>query len=71
MRQRITRCSNCGWNLSEENIRLAIEDYSSSPLSEEEMDHLSFCCPSYSDEEGCKGYSRDDRALPAYWIYRG
>lgn len=67
-------CSNCGMILSEENIALAIRDYGISEdldqISEEEADHFSFCCPSYSDENGCQGYSLEDWEAPAYWIYR-
>ena len=56
-------CSNCGWELSAENIRLALED-AGAGISQEE---LTFCCPSYSDEEGCKGYAKADLDIPAYW----
>lgn len=65
-------CSNCGQILSEENVILGIEDYGEDPedISEDELDHLSFCCPGYSDESGCPGYSREDKSLAAYWIRR-
>lgn len=63
-------CSNCGFPLTAENIRLAVED---AGLPQEE---LVFCCPSYgemADEEtdekyeACQGYSNEDRVKPAYW----
>jgi hypothetical protein len=54
-------CCNCGAELSDENIKLACED-AGLP-----QDELSFCCPSYSDQQGCQGYCKADRNLPAYW----
>lgn len=54
-------CNNCGQTLTDENVRLAIED---ALMLEEE---LSFCCPSYDWHEGCKGYSIEDQKKPAYW----
>lgn len=55
-------CSNCGQILTEENIRFALED--ASGLMQEE---LTFCCPTYTDEKGCLGYSKEDENKPAYW----
>lgn len=63
-------CSNCGRSLTEEQIRLALEDAGEVTGEESELDHYSFCCPNYSDESGCPDYSNADRSLPAYWIYR-
>jgi hypothetical protein len=36
----------------------------------EEIDRLTLCCPTYSDEGGCQGYSAADRDQPAYWYSR-
>lgn len=58
------KCANCGQELTEENIRLAIEDYNGN------RHDLTFCCPDYSDETGCPGYGRDDRGKMAYWYTR-
>ena len=67
-------CSNCGQKLSEDNIRLALEDSGENPAGIEDNDELeafSFCCPDYSDESGCPGYARADEDKAAYWYYRG
>lgn len=67
----LDNCSNCGWQLSEANILLALED-AGEGLSKnpEALEHYSFCCPSYTDESGCQGYGTTDREQPAYWIFR-
>jgi len=62
MNIRREKCNNCGWPLTEENIRLALED-----ASFYEQDELTFCCPSYTEEGGCKGTAKEDETLPAYW----
>jgi len=54
-------CSNCGQELTEENIQLALED-AGLP-----QDELRFFCPRYSDEKGCPGYSQKDEKKEAYW----
>lgn len=54
-------CNNCGFPLTHENIRLAVED---AGLPEDE---LTFCCPSYLEESGCTGTAREDANKPAYW----
>ena len=54
-------CSNCGGLLTEESIRLAVED---AGIPREE---LSFCCPTYSDEGGCQGWAKEDETAAAYW----
>ncbi len=59
-------CNNCGQKLSERNIYLAIEDYGLG----EDVESLQFCCPSYSDEAGCR-YSVGDQELAAYWMQKG
>ena len=60
-------CSNCGCDLTTENIRLALEDCGEGI----EQESLTLCCPTYSDEMGCQGYSaKEYRELPAYWYTR-
>ena len=65
-------CSNCGGSLTDENIRLALDDAGEDIgiLTHEDFDRYSFCCPTYSDEGGCLGYSREDQDKPAYWMFR-
>jgi len=60
-------CSNCGQVLSEENIRLAMEDLGGDVAE----DKITFCCPGYTDDKGCPGYGRDDRSEMAYWYTIG
>ncbi len=55
------RCCNCGGELTEENIKLAVED-AGLP-----QDELTFCCPTYTDQGGCMGFCNEDRDKPAYW----
>lgn len=59
-------CHNCGYPLSAKNVELAAED-AALP-----QDALTFFCPTYGAQEGkryetCRGYSAEDRPLPAYW----
>jgi len=64
-------CSNCGQILSEENILLAINDSGAHPEGEEWIEeHMGFCCPTYSDGDGCKGYAAADREIAAYWMIK-
>lgn len=61
----LASCSNCGNALTEKQIDLAIED-ANMPMSE--MDCLTLCCPSYTDETGCTG---EHGAYDiAYWAER-
>ena len=66
-------CANCGQRLSEDNIRLALEDAGTHPqgIDDDELEHFSFCCPDYSDESGCPGYAPADEDKAADWYYRG
>jgi len=67
------KCSHCDMILTGENIAGALEDYGINPQNEEtrqaieEIDHITLCCPTYSDEKGCLGYSSEDREKAAYW----
>lgn len=68
------RCNNCGHHLSKDNIVKSLEDYGAYNAEDMYEDNtiedeagVVFCCPSFTWEEGCKGYSKDDRELPAYW----
>lgn len=62
-------CHCCGFPLTEENVRLAVED------AGVPQDELTFCCPSYAEQkdedgkryEACQGYATADRDVPAYW----
>ena len=66
-------CANCGQWLSEDNIRLALEDAGENPaeIDPDELEYYSFCCPDYKDESGCPGYAPADEDKAAYWYYRG
>ena len=70
------KCSNCGWSLTPENIASGMEDAGLDPQAvetrggREALDRLTFCCPTYTDEGGCLGYSSEDREKPAYWYSR-
>lgn len=70
------KCSNCGWQLTTENIANALFDAGVDPNDEatrdktEAIDRLTLCCPGYSDESGCPGYSAEDREKAAYWYSR-
>lgn len=67
------KCSNCGQHLSTENITNALLDLGVNPNEEEtrekvaEVEKITLCCPTYSEETGCKGYSSEDKELAAYW----
>ena len=56
------RCRNCGQELTEENVALAKKD--SGILF---RGQLSYYCPAYNDECGCRSYQRDDETKAAYW----
>jgi hypothetical protein len=70
------KCSNCGYALADEQIRLAIEASGYDvPCVEGEYDtasdaydHLTFCCSDYTDEQGCQG--GNDSEAASYWSYR-
>ena len=67
------RCNNCDGELTEENIRLALEDAGEIPneissLSRGEQNHYTLCCPTF-DGNACQGYCSEDRDKPAYWSY--
>ena len=70
------KCSNCGGHLTVGNIAAALVDVGIDPNEEEtmqgceEIDHLTFCCPTYTDDGGCLGYSSEDREQAAYWYRR-
>jgi hypothetical protein len=64
------RCSNCGYEITKEQVFLALEDAGEDPLLAEASDHYSFCCPTYTDQRGCQGTAQADADEPAYWILR-
>jgi len=61
----MTKCSNCGSPLAEEQIVAALEDAS---LTLQDRDSVTFCCSSYTDEDGCQG---NDQECMAYWYTCG
>ena len=73
---RLTKCSNCGQQLTIENLARALMDAGLDPNAVEtresatEIDRLMLCCPTYSEERGCLGYSSEDKEKAAYWYSR-
>lgn len=73
-RTELLTCANCGQKLSEHNIVAALEDAGYDPHQAKSeawdaiLDHFSVCCPGYTDEKGCEGYTMADRARTAYWV---
>ena len=59
------RCSNCGNELTEENIRLALEEAKQFGLRQSGM---RLYCPSYnSATDSCEGYGEGDEKRESYW----
>lgn len=63
----LTACSNCGQQLTEDNIMLALSDAGIDINDEDMLDTVTLCCPSYTDKNGCLGYTSADRTERAYW----
>ena len=70
-------CNNCDGDLTEDNIRLALEDAGEEPdiISLPDQDHYTLFCPTYREHRKnakayCLGYRDMDKDKPAYWEYR-
>lgn len=64
MSTKTEHCANCGGHLTEENIRLAVEDATGIPRGD-----LIFYCPEYA-EERCPGWAKEDETKAVYWTAR-
>ena len=69
------KCSNCGYGLDDNQIKLALDDASTVPMIDGEYDtesgeydRMTFCCSDYTDETGCQG--ENDPEQMAYWYTR-
>lgn len=61
------QCAQCGQFLSTANIIGALQEIGEDGMYFYCARKVTFCCPGYTDEHGCPGYSTGDTSTAAYW----